>query len=383
MRYELGDDDTFIEFGHWDSLRKGLLAGERLQLDLRRMEVAYLDKHRREYELSKRISLRMLDPSALLDLQQSGACEFAVPEVVFDLDHPGHYLRRIKAVSLTIPAVTGPQVTLGAKLTLLEDIVRLNSDLTGGYDVQGAIHEDDRFRLGYGGVGSIATSTAQADSGLFTLDFNDERLLPFEGSGAISRWRLELPATVRQFDYDAITDVELQIQYTARDGGQNLRSVVESGLQGAIEDVLLESNGFMLLLSAREAFPEAWERFLYAVESPQDPLEIPIVLDQLSYAMRRLQANVFSVRLVFVPRDGTAPISGTTANLTAPGQDAEAMNFAESDGRWADTVDYTGPVTITDQPWLLELDTLTIGEPDDLVNLFVVVHLVFNALPEP
>ncbi|MBC8070999.1 MAG: hypothetical protein IAG13_21925 [Deltaproteobacteria bacterium] len=390
MRYELGNDDTYIEFGHWDSLRKGLLAGERLQLDLRRMEVAYLDKRRREYELSKRISLRMLEPSALLELQRSGTCEFAVPEVVFDLDHPGHYLRRIKAVSLTILAVTGPHVTLGAKLTLLEDIVRLNPDLAGvnyGLPEGTAIHEDERFRLGYGGVGSIATSTAQADSGLFTLDFNDERLLPFEGSGAISRWRLQLPAVVRQFDYDTITDVELQIQYTARDGGQNLRDTVENQLQSAIEAVLLESNGFTLLLSAREAFPEAWERFLYPVDSPPGPLEIPIVLDQLSYVMRGLQANVFSVRLVLVPRDGSSPISGATANLTAPGEDAQAMSFANSEGRWEAAVDYdeeaNGPITITDQPWLLELDSLTIDVPDDLDNLFVVVHLVFGELPEP
>jgi hypothetical protein len=39
---------------------------------------------------------------------------------------------------------------------------------------------------------SIATSSGQADSGLFELNFRDERYLPFEGAGAISRWRLEL-----------------------------------------------------------------------------------------------------------------------------------------------------------------------------------------------
>jgi len=32
---------------------------------------------------------------------------------------------------------------------------------------------------------------------------------------------------------------------------------------------------------------------------------------------------------------------------------------------------------------LLALDSLTIGSPDDLDNLFVVVHLVFDELPEP
>ncbi|MBK9227461.1 MAG: hypothetical protein IPL67_10515 [Ignavibacteria bacterium] len=36
-------------------------------------------------------------------------------------------------------------------------------------------------------------STGQNDSGVFELNFRDERYLPFENTGAISSWRLELP----------------------------------------------------------------------------------------------------------------------------------------------------------------------------------------------
>ena len=32
--------------------------------------------------------------------------------------------------------------------------------------------------------------------------------LPFEGSGAIGQWRLELPVTIRQFDYGTISDAK-------------------------------------------------------------------------------------------------------------------------------------------------------------------------------
>ncbi|HET9768715.1 MAG TPA: neuraminidase-like domain-containing protein, partial [Thermoanaerobaculia bacterium] len=44
---------AFVRFGAWDSRRKGLLAGERLALDLRRMEMAYLDGNAREHELTR------------------------------------------------------------------------------------------------------------------------------------------------------------------------------------------------------------------------------------------------------------------------------------------------------------------------------------------
>lgn len=88
-RFELGlEDSHFIQFGYWDSLKKGLLAGERLYHDLKRMELAYLDQNKREYELTKHISLALNDPLALLALKETGKCEIELPEMLFDMDYP-------------------------------------------------------------------------------------------------------------------------------------------------------------------------------------------------------------------------------------------------------------------------------------------------------
>ena len=56
---ELAVDDTFITLGGWDGLRRGLLAGETLHSDLRRMEAAYLRNSAREIELTKTVSLAL------------------------------------------------------------------------------------------------------------------------------------------------------------------------------------------------------------------------------------------------------------------------------------------------------------------------------------
>src|SRR5262249_12853571 len=70
FRHELGREDSdFIKFGYWDDLKKGLLAGERLHQDLKRMEIAYLDENAREYEITKHVSLASLNPSALIELK--------------------------------------------------------------------------------------------------------------------------------------------------------------------------------------------------------------------------------------------------------------------------------------------------------------------------
>ena len=45
FRQELGDfDASFVKFGYWDNLKKGLLSGEQLHYDLKRMETTYLEK---------------------------------------------------------------------------------------------------------------------------------------------------------------------------------------------------------------------------------------------------------------------------------------------------------------------------------------------------
>jgi hypothetical protein len=56
--------------------KEGLLAGEKLGHDLKRMECAYPDQNKREYEMIKHISLRMFDPLALLKPKETAsACQ--------------------------------------------------------------------------------------------------------------------------------------------------------------------------------------------------------------------------------------------------------------------------------------------------------------------
>ena len=103
-----------------------------------------------------------------------------------------------------------------------------------GYARAGA--EDSRFSDYFGSMQSIVTSTGQNDSGLFETNLRDERFLPFELSGAISEWQLELPANPskddpRQFDYDTIADVILHLRYTAREGGGLLRNGAVANLK--------------------------------------------------------------------------------------------------------------------------------------------------------
>jgi Tc toxin complex TcA C-terminal TcB-binding domain len=284
----------FIPGELWQDLREGLLAGERLGLALQRMEKAYCDENVREYELTKHISLRQIFPAQFLQLKTTGRCEIEIPEWLFDLDYPGQYLRRIKNVALTIPCVVGPYTGVHCRLTLLASTTRVlpsllepiaacckeapareplpaspcgcwseplhaphpkeadHASVDTGY---AARPEDPRIVRRYGAKEAIATSSGQNDPGLFQLDFRDERYLPFEFEGAVSRFRIELPPENNYFDMDTLSDVVLHLNYTAREGGEVLRKAASVAAQRHVPDAGRR------VIDVRQELTDAWRRF--------------------------------------------------------------------------------------------------------------------------
>jgi hypothetical protein len=243
----------------------------------------------RELELTKHVALSQLDASALEILKTSRSCWINLPEELFDMDYPGHYMRRIKTVSVTIPCVAGPYTTVSCTLTLTKNSARVNNSSGVAYPRKtgtGGIPADDpRFRDSVAAIQSIATSTAQNDDGLFELNLRDERYLPFEGAGAISQWHLQMPAGVAQFDPGTITEVILHLKFTARDGGESLRADASTSLQTQINSMLvgLKDKGLARLFSARHDFPSQWYAFLNAPAGVDQVLTLDLSLDRFPY----------------------------------------------------------------------------------------------------
>lgn len=283
FRFERGlTTSNFIQFGYWDAAHDGLLAGERLYLGLKQLEAAYQEKRGYDYEISKSISLRQINPLALLQFKETGTCEFALPEVLFDMDHPGHCMRRIKSVALTVPCVVGPYTSLNCTLRLLEHKFRASAIAKDKNDYLEKIDEtDDRFSTVNVPITAIAASTGQNDSGVFELNFRDERYIPFEGAGAISKWRIELPDQFRQFDYDTITDVVLQLRYTAIEGGDKLKKPAADSVQEYIKSIenLSREEGLFAAFDLKHEFSSEWHK---ATHPPVGATERILTLNNLN-----------------------------------------------------------------------------------------------------
>ncbi|XXY16217.1 neuraminidase-like domain-containing protein [Sorangium sp. So ce216] len=282
LRFELGTPDStpaMVRFGAWDSLKQGLLAGERLQHDLRRLEVAFLEQTPREAELIKHVSLAEIAPEQLMRLRETGTCEVVLTQEVFDLDYPGHYFRRIKSVAVTVPTVTGPYAGVSCTLTLSNTSVRPPPQGQQPPVTAQTYADTENFRTDLVPLTDvIATSGGVNDAGLFEPNLRDERYLPFEGAGVLGTYKIDLPAANNRFDIAAVSDVLLHIRYTARSEGA--LAAAAKGYYDAHPPVRRR------LFSLQSELPAEWARFMVAPSNDSVPqqLSIPLTPEMFPYA---------------------------------------------------------------------------------------------------
>ncbi|OUL29490.1 insecticidal toxin protein [Nostoc sp. RF31YmG] len=355
LQHELGSPElSFLQFGYLSG-KEGLLAGEKLYLDIKRMEMAYHDLNQREYELTKHVSLLQVSPLALLQLRTTGRCTITLSEDLFDLDCPGHYFRRIKSVAVSIPCVVGSYTSINCTLTLLKSSIRKNALLLdGNYARDGA--EDNRFSDHFGSSQSIVTSSGQNDSGLFETNLRDERYLPFENSGVISEWQLELPNDVRQFDYDTISDVILHLRYTAREGGGLLQKGAITNLKTHIEEAT--AVGSIRLFSIRHEFPTEWAKFKKSTDAE---LTINIREEHFPYwskgRLNSIKEHVFYIQ------------NSTEVALQTPTSSEAVVITQKPDGK-------------TTEETLVSPTTIPLPQPPDQFTLKLKSHFSTNSIED-
>ncbi|MCI8211520.1 hypothetical protein AUC61_18485 [Pseudomonas sp. S25] len=255
-QYEIGDRDTrFISTTAWVENRFGLTAGETLKLGLLQMESAFLARNERRLELTKTISLKALlsdyDPNTQAGgalatgwegviemLKGNGEVDFQLKPSTFDKDYPGHYLRQLIRVSISLPGLLKPYQDIHATLSQQTSSYLLQPQIDNVkylYVQAGDLPEEEGTRQDQ--IVSnprpnqqIGISTGVDDDGMFMLDFGDERYLPFEGTGAVSRWTLSFPShesVSGQTMLESLPDIILHIRYLAVDGGQVFSREVE------------------------------------------------------------------------------------------------------------------------------------------------------------
>ncbi|MDX7987319.1 hypothetical protein FE392_08240 [Xenorhabdus sp. 12] len=255
-RYEVGDyqHGSFMKTTAWNDSYRGLLAGESLQLDLLQMENAWLQRNERRMNIKKTVSLgELLTVKELRSqIEQKQMVSFTLNSKLFDTNYPGHYLRQIKRISVSI-SLSNWTITPGASSEISAILTQTGSSTLTNADIEGVnwLYDPDRKTGNNQNIVTnlraqqqIALSSLSEDDGsaakdnwLYTLMFDDDRYLPFEGTGAISTWTLEFPdkkvidKIFKNTPYIwRLDDINIHIHYTAVDGGKQFAKAVKEKL---------------------------------------------------------------------------------------------------------------------------------------------------------
>ncbi|THC87048.1 hypothetical protein EYZ11_013507 [Aspergillus tanneri] len=328
--------------GYWETSPDGILSGQALWLDLKRIEAVYRESNTHDYEMVKTVSLRQINPLALLTLQEKGDAEFDIPEVLFDLDFPGHFCRRIVSVAVSIPCIVGANTNLSCTLSLNQHKYRISSS-ADGYDAQKAA----AFRTDRIPITSIAVSSGVRDTGALDLDFRgNEQYGPFEGAGAISTWHISLPKTLRQFDYSSITDVVLHLRYTAFGAGGLLEMSASTAVNKWAKQPTIPAPGSeygrvdkVLAVDLANDYPSEWQQVCSTGTTTLQNL------DQRLPFWARTATKSSAITLLITPKpDSPNPqirANGITAKAEASGPLGEYSTYQFKQG-----LDVTKPWTI-------------------------------------
>lgn len=270
-RLEIGDyrRASFFDAYAWRDKYKGMLAGQSLLQSLQQMENEYLFNTERRLNIRKTFSLNQQlgqDQWGKLfnqarDAGSALSLNFGFSAADFDKSYPGHYLRQLKHISVTLvmknrqdPAELSAVLTQLASTTLLEPHSTAAASLypvtqtatTQENDARETAAQDPALILRNPGVNQqIALSVTdaddgvghQADSWLYEMALHDGRYLPFEGTGAISQWELKILGDEALLkDLSVITDIKLNMVYTAKAGDQAFIDAVHKLLKDAKED---------------------------------------------------------------------------------------------------------------------------------------------------
>lgn len=235
-------------------------------------------------------------------------------------------------MALSIPAVTGPYTSVNCTLSLTKSTIRKSPLLRINIDNPYARNtnpgeEDLRFTDYFGKIQSIVTSSAQNDSGMFEVNLHDERILPFEGAGAESTWNLTLPGgDLKQFNYDTISDVILNIRYTAREAGDQVRKEAQTSITNMIKEA--KTSGLVRLFSLRHDFPNEWHKFASSVS---ENFQAMVRKDFFPYFAQGFDIKANSLQLYKIENNGLVPLltEGEIINLT---QQLESLNTNERQG---------------------------------------------------
>jgi hypothetical protein len=232
--------------------RHGLTGSARLLQDIYQLDQYAFETNKRKLQLTKTISLASW-PAEFQRFRETGVMSLRTPMELWDREFPGHYLRLIKRVRVSVIALIPPGAGIRATLTSS----RLSRVVIGGDFFQTVPIQR--------GPDQIALCSPREATGLFDLDPQADMVAPFEGIGVDTTWEFRMPKAANLgVDYSTIAEVLLTIDYAALNSFDYRQQVLQT-----LKPTVTADRAF----SFRHDFADQW----YDLHNPDQTLTPMVV----------------------------------------------------------------------------------------------------------
>jgi hypothetical protein len=252
--------------------------------DITRLDEYAFETDKRRLNLTQSFSLADRLPLDFYQFRNTGRLSFATPMSWFDECFPGHVLRLVKRVRVSVVGLIPP--TTGVRATLTGSGISRVVLPSDGFPQATLIRTPE----------SVALTSPVSATGVFDLDAQPDLLLPFEGSGVDTTWTFDLPQPANPFDFRSLADVVITVEYTAVDD-PDYRDVVLRRIEG---DGRVAGDR---LMSLRTEFVDQF----YELSNPADPTVprvVTLTLADTEFPDRLSDLQVEQVAVALVAADG-------------------------------------------------------------------------------
>ncbi|WP_085475829.1 neuraminidase-like domain-containing protein [Rathayibacter oskolensis] len=327
--FENDDSTVFVTPDGWDAARLGVGAAARLRLQVTMMEDAALDRDARRREITQTFPLSLFG-DALERLRRTGSCTITIPELLFDIVHPGHYHRVLRGIRLATPGLAGPHTSIAATLSYQSGAVRLDPPIAYPGAPATARPVPSAITASISTSGRGGGAGGPGEDGRLESGVPEERYRPFEGLGAVdSTVTIRFPQAVRSFDYDSISEALLTYEYTAK-ADALAAEAVEAGIRAELSKVVA-AGGFTKTFSLRGDFPEALAQ-LTRTDGPAGEVTADLTVAQrhFPYFLAEEDLPVSRIELSLVAPSGAPPALRVDGVLAAWTTDPETGDVRAS-----------------------------------------------------
>jgi hypothetical protein len=279
-----------------------MLGGDQLKRDIASFTADFLQHAQKKDPVRVMLSLREEFPAEFATFVRTGILPFRTDLELFDRRHPGTYRRKLKQVEVFVEGLVPLEGVTG---TLVHEGVSAEwAPSASGWAKRTRVLASETMTL----------SSYQLRRDLTVFQPSEEMLGLFENFGPQGNWRLELPRSTNNLDYEAISDIKLAVYLTAQH---------EASLQAHQRTFYGTSGGRSVVLSARFHFPDEY----FGLDSA-GAITFQLHPAQFAYNHVDLELAGFGVRLL--GNDGL-PLAGRSVEVvrTSDGSRVSATTNAE------------------------------------------------------